>query len=163
MDRSRLCSNNYFFWRRRAIRFTDDKDTAVEITAFSDGKSTQQFLARYTIDRHAMIGLRSLLSESQRWIDVSRLTADQVVAEVTRLILAGELGVALRPRVYTIGSSPIPVSGAMAAAPAANPLATSKSQEPDPATFSPSLNALAQAAALSAAAASGVAFCAQCK
>jgi hypothetical protein len=159
MDKSRLCSNYYFFWRRRAIRFTEDKDSAVEINAFSDGKSTQQFLAQYTIDRSAMIGLRGLLSESQRWIDVSRLTADQVVAEVARLILGGELGVALRPRVYTTGSSPTPVSGAMAAAPAANPLAASKSQEPDPATFSSSLNALAQAAALSAAAASGAAFC----
>jgi hypothetical protein len=159
MNQSRLCSNYYFFWRRRSIRFADDKDTAVEITAFNDGKSTQQFLAQYTIDRHAMIGLRGLLSESQRWFDVSRLTADQVVAEVTRLILAGELGVALRPRKYPIGTSSTQVSGNAGPPPAANPLPTTKSQEPDPATFSSSLNALAQAAALSAAAASGAAFC----
>jgi hypothetical protein len=159
MDQSRLCSNYYFFWRRRAIRFTEDKDSAVEVTAFSDGKSTQQFLAPFVIDRYAMGGLRGLLSESQRWMDVSRLTADQVVAEVTRLILAGELGVALRPPVYPIGTSSIQQSGASAPPPAATPLSSTKSEEPDPATFSSSLNALAQAAALSAAAASGAAFC----
>jgi hypothetical protein len=131
----------------------------VEVTAFSDGKSTQQFLAPFVIDRYAMGGLRGLLSESQRWMDVSRLTADQVVAEVTRLILAGELGVALRPPVYPIGTSSIQQSGASAPPPAATPLSSTKSEEPDPATFSSSLNALAQAAALSAAAASGAAFC----
>ena len=159
MDKRRLCSNHYFFWRRRAIRFTEDKDSAVELVAFSDSKSTQQFLAQFAINRYAMGGLRGLLSESQRWIDVSRLTADQVVAEVTRLILAGELGVALRPPVYTTGTSSTPLSGGSAPPPSANPLPSTKSEEPDPATFSSSLNALAQAAALSAAAASGAAFC----
>jgi hypothetical protein len=158
MFNHRLCSNHYFFWRRRAIRFEEDKDTALEITAFGDGKSTYQFLAQFKNDYYAMDGLRGLLVESRQWLDVSRFTADQVLTEVARLILAGELGVALRPYSYTTGTSSASVTSNAAPA-AAPPLATSKSEEPEPPTFDSSLNGVVQAAALAAAAASGAAFC----
>lgn len=159
MLNGRLCSNHYFFWRRQEIRFTDDTDSALEITAFSDGKSTQQFLSQFRNNYYAMCGLRALLSESRQWIDASRFTADQVLAEVSRLILAGDLGVALRPYEYYLGTSSTQLSGAPPPLPASSPLAASKFEESEPPTFPNDLNGVIQAAALSAAAASGAPFC----
>src|ERR1700722_15898554 len=100
----RLCGNHYFFWRRQAIRFTGDGSSS-EITEFNDSKSTRQFLLQFRNHYYAMSGLRALLSESRQWIDASRFTADEVLAEIARLILAGELGVALRPYMFSIGTS----------------------------------------------------------
>jgi hypothetical protein len=159
MPAFRICANYYFFGRRQSIWFDQDESSATEITRFDDGKSTQQFLAQFQVDRYAMDGLRGLLSESRRWLDVSRLTGDQVLAEVARLILAGEIGVALRPHSFYIGSSATPVTGEMTQLPAAAPVNARKSEEPESPTFSPSLNAVLQAAALALAAASGAAFC----
>jgi hypothetical protein len=159
MANPRLCANHYFFWRRQQITFQDDETSAAEITNFGDGKSSQQLLAQFKNDFFAISRLRSLLNESRQWIDVSRLTDDQLLAEVARLILSGELGVASVPRQFSIGNSPADRPTSSAPVPAAKPLAAGRSDEPDPATFSSSLNALAQAAALAAAAASGAAFC----
>src|SRR5580700_10479674 len=134
----RSCANYYFFVRRQALKFERDESSATKIARLGDGKSTQRFLAQFQNNRNAMGGLRGLLSESRGWIDVSRLTGDQVLAEVARLILAGEIGVAPRPRSFYIGSNMTPVTGVMTQLPAAAAQAA-KSEEPDPPTFPPSL------------------------
>lgn len=160
MFNRRLCSGHYFFGRRQATRaYQQDKAFASQVSRFSDSKSTQHFLSQFRDDYYAMNSLRGLLSESRRWVDVSRLTSDQVLSEVTRMAQGGELGAAVRPRSYSAGTSSNQASSSPAPLPAAAPVASSQPEESDPATFSPGSNGAVQAAALSAAAASGAAFC----
>jgi hypothetical protein len=99
----------------------------------------------------------------RQWIDVSRLTSDQLLTEIAQLILAGKLGVGIAPRDFSIGVNDVDKSGDMASAPAGAPVSSTRSEEPEPATLPPDLQAAAQAAALTQAAANGTPFCAQCR
>ena len=159
MFKRRIREDFDVFWRRQSISFDVGESSAVEMTSFDDGISTQQFLAQFKGDTYAIAWLRGLLSESRQWIGASRLTGDQVLAEVARLILSGELGVALIPRALSSGSSSAERTGDPPPVAAGPPLAATKSEEPEPPTFPPDLNGVIQAAALAAAAASGAPFC----
>jgi hypothetical protein len=142
--------NHCIFWRSQIARFRDSK-------------SAIQFLSAVKVDARAMSDLRGLLFESRLRIDVSRLTDDQVLAEIARLIWLGHLVVA-NDREGRSGASSQPAGPTqIAQTPAGVPVRSGpQSQEPEPATLPSNLNSIAQAAALSAAAANGTPFCAQC-
>jgi|HubBroStandDraft_1064217.scaffolds.fasta_scaffold314062_2 hypothetical protein len=163
MIKRRFWPNHYFFWRRQLAPLDYGDPSLPEVVAFGDGRSIQQFLSQYKDDLYAMDALRGLLGETRQWVDVSRLTSDQALAEIAHLILAGRLGVAIAPRPFSIGVSEVDKSADLPPAPAGAPVSSTPSEEPEPATLPPDLNAVAQAAALSAAAASGAPFCAQCQ
>lgn len=159
MTKRRFGPKYYFYWRREARSLDDDDSSLREITSF-DERSAQQFLFQFKDDSCAMSGLRGLLSDSRRRIEVFRLTGDRVLAEVANLILTGELRVAVGLRWDSGGSGsteqpkqPEPMPAETSAR------TTTRSEEPEPATFPFGLNGAAQAATLSAAAASGAAFC----
>jgi len=159
MYKRRVREDFDFFWRRQSIRFDVGEPSAVEMTSFGDGLSTQQFLTQFKNDTYAIAWLRGLLSQSRQWIGASRLTGDQVLAEVARLLLSGELGVALIPRPLSTGSNSAERTGDPPPVAAGPPLPVTKMEEPEPPTFPPDLNGVIQAAALAAAAASGAPFC----
>jgi len=121
-----------------------------------------QLLARWKGDPAAMADLRLLLHESSRHAGVDRLKDDDILAEVGRLMHAGELLlVEFGPLHITPGGA-----GAMAQAATQQPTqapppkgAPSQEDEPEPATFGSDLDGAAQAATLQAAAAQGAPFC----
>jgi len=159
MIKRRFWPNYYFFWRRQLAPLEDGDPSLPEVVTFGDGRSIRQFLSQYRDDQFAMGNLRGLLGETRHSIDVSRLTTDQLLAEIAKLILTGELGVAIAPRPFSIGIAKADKTGEMASAPAGTPVSSTRSEEPESATLPPDLNAVAQAAALTAAAASGTPFC----
>ena len=160
MIKRRFWPNYFFFWRRQLAPLGAGDDPSLpEVVTFGDGRSIRQFLSQYRDDIYAMDNLRGLLGETRQWIDVSRLTSDQLLAEIAHLILAGKLGVAIAPRDFSIGVDDVDKSGDMATAPAGAPVSSTRSEEPEPATHPPDLNAVTQAAALTQAAASGAPFC----
>jgi len=159
MIKRRFWPNYYFFWRRQAAPLDDGDPSLPEVVAFGDGRSIRQFLAQYKDDVYAIGNLRGLLGEKRQWIDVSRFTSDQLLAEIAHLILIGELGVAIAPREFSIGVDEVDKSGPLAPTPAGTPVSATPSEEPEAATLPPDLNGATQAAALSAAAASGAPFC----
>ena len=146
-----LSPNHCIFWRSRVARFRDSK-------------SAIQFLSASKGDAFVMSDLRGLLFESRLRIDVSRLTDDQVLAEIARLIWLGHLVIA-NDREGRSGASSQPVGPTQSTPAPGGPAVNSgsQSQEPEPATLPSNVNSVAQAAALSAAAASGTPFCAQCQ
>jgi hypothetical protein len=162
MIKRRFWPNYYFFWRRQLAPLDAGDPSLPEVVTFGDGRSIRQFLSQYRDDVHAMDNLRGLLGETRRWIDVSRLTSDQLLTEIAHLILAGKLGVAIAPRDFSIGVDDVDKTGDMTTAPAGAPVSSTPSQEPEPATLPPDLHAATQAAALTQAAANGTPFCAQC-
>jgi hypothetical protein len=159
MIKRRFYPNYYFFWRRQLAPLENGDPALPEVVAFGDGRSIRQFLSQYKDDLYAMGNLRGLLGERRRWIDVSRFTGDQLLAEIAHLILIGELGVAIAPRSFSIGVDEVDKTGDSPPPPAGAPVSSTRSEEPESATLPPDLNAVAQAAALSAAAASGAPFC----
>jgi hypothetical protein len=141
--------NHCIFWRSRIARFRDSK-------------SAIQFLAAVKGDAIAMSDLRGLLFESRLRNDLSRLTDDQVLAEIGRLIWLGHL-VVVNDREGRSGASSQPAGPSqITQTPTGVPVRSGPQSEPEPATLPSNLNSVAQAAALSAAAASGTPFCAQC-
>jgi hypothetical protein len=162
MIKRRFWPNYYFFWRRQLAPLDDGDPLLPEIVTFGDGRSIQQFLSQYKDDLYGMGNLRGLLGETRHWIDVSRLTGDQLLAEIAHLILIGELGIAIAPREFSIGIGKVDKPPGPPPAPVGTPVSSTQSEEPESATLPPDLNAVAQAAALSAAAANGTPFCAQC-
>jgi hypothetical protein len=144
-----LSPNHCIFWRSR-------------IAWFRDSKSAMQFLSAVKGDALAMSDLRGLLCESRLRIDISRLTDDQVLAEIARLIWLGHLVVA-NDREGRSGASSQPAGPSqITQTPTGVPVRSGPQSEPEPATLPSNLNSVAQAAALTAAAASGTPFCAQC-
>jgi hypothetical protein len=159
MIKRRFYPNYYFFWRRQLAPLDEGDPSLPEVVAFGDGRSIQQFLSQYKDDLYAIANLRGLVGERRQWIDVSRLTGDRLLAEIAHLILIGELGVAIAPRYFSIGVSEIDKSPDPLPPQPGAPVGSTRSEEPEPATLPPDLNAVVQAAALTAAAASGAPFC----
>jgi hypothetical protein len=159
MIKRRFWPNYYFFWRRQLAPLDEGDPSLPEIVRFGDGRSIRQFLSQYKDDLFAIGSLRGLLGETRQSIDISRLTSDQLLAEIAHLILTGKLGVAIAPRSFSIGVNDTDKSGDWAPTPAGAPISSTPSEEPESATLPPDLNAATQAAALSAAAASGAPFC----
>jgi hypothetical protein len=159
MIKRRFYPNYYFFWRCQLAPLDDGDPSLPEVVAFGDGRSIQQFLSQYKDDVYAVANLRALLGERRRWLDVSSFTADRLLAEVAHLILTGELGVAIAPRTFSIGVDEIDKSPDPLPPPPGAPVGSTRSEEPESATLPPDLNAATQAAALTAAAASGAPFC----
>jgi hypothetical protein len=159
MIKRRFWPNYYFFWRCQLAPLDDGDPSLPEIVKFGDGRSIRQFLSQYQDDVYAMGNLRALLGERRQWSDVSRLTGDLLLAEIAHLILIGELGVAIAPRSFSIGVGKMDKPPDPLPATAGAPVASTRSEEPESATLPPDLNAIALAAALSAAAASGAPFC----
>src|ERR1700735_727235 len=163
MIKRRFWPNYYFFWRRQAAPLDDGDPSLPEVVVFGDGRSIRQFLSQYKDDLFAMGNLRSLLGETRHWIDVSRLTSGQVLSEIAHLILIGELGVAIAPRPFSIGVGKVDKPPAPPPDPGGYPVSSPPVEEPESPTLPSDLHAATQAAALSAAAASGTPFCAQCQ
>ena len=149
MTKRRIWPNHYFFWRSN-------------VTSFGDSRATQQFLSPFKGDPAGMNDLRSLLLQSRR-VDLSHLTDDQVVSEVSRLIVSGELVVAMDRRWDSGGSTGNAAAPSTAPPPPAPALSSGgRSAEPESSTFPPDHSGATQAATLAAAAATGAPFCAQC-
>jgi hypothetical protein len=159
MIKRRFWPNYYFFWRCQLAPLDAGDPSLPEIVTFGDGRSIRQFLSQYRDDLFAVASLRGLLGETRQSIDVSRLTSDQLLAEIANLILTGKLGVAIAPRDFSIGVDEVDKSGDPPPPQAGAPISSTRSEEPESATLPPDLNAVGQAAALSAAAASGAPFC----
>jgi hypothetical protein len=159
MVKRRFWPNYYFFWRRQAAPLDNGDPSLPEVVTFGDGRSIRQFLAQYRDDRGSMSHLRALLGEVRQWMDVSRLTVDEVLEGVANLILIRELGVAIAPREFTIGIDKIDKPPDPPPASPGAPITSGKAEEPESPTLPPGCNPAVQAAALVAAAASGVPFC----
>ena len=159
MIKRRFWPNYYFFWRRQLAPLDAGDPSLPEIVTFGDGRSIRQFLSPYKDDLFAISSLRGLLGETRQSIDVSRLTDDQLLAEIAHLILIDRLGVAIAPRTFSIGVDETDKSPDPLPQQAGAPVSATRSEEPESATLPPDLNAASQAAALSAAAANGAPFC----
>ncbi len=123
--------------------------------------SAAQFVAPFKSDPAAMLELRRLLDQSQFGIDVGRLTDEEVLAAVVRLLNAGDLIAAYESPRKSQGSGGAAVQQAGAAQAAPPPPQRSQPPPPPPEspTFPPNHAAAAQAATLTAAAATGQPFC----
>ncbi len=139
-------SNYHLFWRRQI----QSGDESVEL----------RFLAQYKDDPGAMRDLRALLAESALGIPNTRLTDDQVLAGIARLLASGEL-LAVRELPVHGGSATQPDAAGPSDAPAPSPAPSSSSKPgPESPTLPSNTNGAAQAASLIAAASSGAPFCA---
>jgi len=159
MIKRRFWPNYYFFWRRQLVPLDEGDPSLPEIVKFGDGRSIRQFLSQYKDDLFAIGSLRGMLGETRKSIDVSRLTIDELLGEIAHLILIGKLGVAIAPRSFSIGVNDVDKSADWAPTPTGVPVSSRPSEEPESPTLPSDLNAVAQAAALTAAAASGAPFC----
>jgi hypothetical protein len=144
--RASAASTIRFLWRDSAFRF-------------GDAEHALQFLGQFKSDAVAMGDLRRLLGERDWLADPGRLTDDQVLAAIARLLGSGELVAALewKPR---ISAPQLPDSEPEAPAPSREP---SQQQEQETDTFGAGHDGAQQAAALRAAAEAGVPFCEECE
>lgn len=142
------------FGRGREYQFFRRED----IRARWDLNSATQFLNRFRADSIAMAGFRRQVTGTGA--NGTKLTDDQVLQSVARLMVAGELIVALpqqERRKDELPSAPMPPPVHQERA--AKPPAEIPEDEP---TFSSDNDGTRQAAVLITAAATGVAFCEEC-
>ncbi len=126
----------------------------------ADAAAALPLIASLKDDIFGMRALRKMLLEWGLGTDVSRLTDDEVLAEIAYRISTGQIGLAGAMDMETGGSSGEVNSPPSAPLPAAAPLRPGPaSPEPEAPTFGPNLNGAAQAAVLAAAAAAGAPFC----
>ncbi len=140
--------NFQFLWRYR-------------VHPFGDAAQALQFLGRFKTDSAAMARLRGLIAGRHHTGDLSRVSDDQVLAQVAALLGAGELLAAYQGH----EAIQLPEAAAEEAPPPAAtppPQQTRERQEPDPPTFSTQHDGAGQAQTLAMAAASGVPFCEEC-
>ncbi len=141
-------SNFQFFWRYR-------------VHPFGDAAAALQFLGRFKTDAAAMARLRGVIAQRSFGGDFSRVSDDQVLAQVAALLGSGEL-VAGYQHHEPIQLPEAAAEEAPAPAFTPKPQRTRERQEPDPPTFSAQHDGAGQADALAMAAASGVPFCEEC-
>ena len=143
----RLGISNYtLFWKR-------------QVQNYPDPKAGKRLLEQFKGDPSAMRDLRALLDESLQGFTNSRMTDDQVLEGISRLLAAGELimvrewpahgGAATQPQASSAGDDQK----------ASPPPAASKSQPPESQTLPSNTDGAAQAAALQNAAQNGAPFC----
>jgi hypothetical protein len=141
-------SNFQFLWRYR-------------VHPFGDAAQALQFLTRFKGDAAAMARLRGLIAQRSAAGDLSRVSDDQILAQVAGMLGSGELVAGYRGQ----EAIQLPEAAAEAApAPASTPPPpqTRERQEPDPPTFEAQHDGAGQAQTLSMAASSGVPFCEEC-
>jgi hypothetical protein len=126
---------------------------------FGDAERALQFLGQFKSDAAAMADLRRLLGERDWLASPGRLSDDEVLAAVARLLGSGELVAAVewKPR---ISAPQLPDSAPEAPAPSRE---SSPQQEQESDTFGPGHDGAQQAAALVAASQSGAPFCEECE
>lgn len=135
-------SNYYFVWRRQLLP-----------------RDRSQFLFQFKSDPIAMQDLRRVLEETFPGVPQTRLTDDQVLAGIGRLVSAGELLIAREEPRH--GGSATPSNDSQPDSPpnAAPPSSASKAPPPENPTLPSNTNAAMQAAALTNAAAMGAGVC----
>jgi hypothetical protein len=139
-------SNYHLFWRRQAQRYLDPAAARLVLGQFKD-------------DPIAMRDLRALLEEPVLGIRNARMTDDQVLDAVARLIAGGEVLLAREWPVHGGGANPPQASDQPDDSTPATPAPSTKSQSPENPSLPSNTDAATQAAALAAAAASGAPFC----
>lgn len=135
----------YLFFRRGDLRTRWDLQSA------------QQFLKRFQGDERSMALLRRNANISSAG---SKVSEEQVIETLARMLVSGELIVAMPAREElgaVLGQQPERATEAAPRGP------TAREQEPEPPTFGPSHNGRLQAATLLAAAQSGMPFCEECE
>ena len=137
-------SNYHLFWRR-------------QVQTCLDPASARLLLGQFKDDPSAMRDLRALLEDPMVGIPNDRRNDDQVLDAVARLVAGGEV---LMVREWPMhgGAATQPQKSSQPDDSAATPPQSRKSEAPENPTL-PNTNGAAQAAALSAAAASGAPFC----
>jgi hypothetical protein len=123
------------------------------------GAFGQRLVGQFKADPGAMRDLRALVGDSFYGIPNTRLTADQIVAAVARMVASGELVIVRDMPEHGGSATQADVPGDPPPEQSSAPQRGSRSQEPDPPTFPSNCNPGAQAAAMSAAAARGAPFC----
>lgn len=143
----RLGISNYtLFWRR-------------QVQTYPEPKAGKRLLEQFKDDTSAMRDFRALLDESLQGFTNSRMSDDQVLEGISKLLSAGEL-IMVREWPAHGGSATQPqASAAGGDQPAQRPVASSKSQAPENPSLPANTNGAAQAAALSSAAENGAPFC----
>lgn len=144
------------FCRRRACRHSE------LVFRLGDRLSARQWLRNFKTDIDKMRAMRTLaLQENSSW-SLSSMSEEEVIGQIAELLSCGRLHV----HAHTPETVPPPSSyssGAPASPPVyqrpAPPEATYREPASDPPTFSPDIDAAAQASTLAAAAASGQPFC----
>lgn len=137
-------SNYHLFWRR-------------QVQTYLDPAAARMVLGQFKDDPSAMRDLRALLEDPMLGIPKDRRSDDQVLDAVARLVAGGEV---LMVREWPMhgGAATQPQKSGQADDATATPPQSRKSEPPENPTL-PNTNGAAQAAALSAAAASGAPFC----
>jgi hypothetical protein len=137
-------SNYHLFWRR-------------QVQAYLDPAAARMTLGQFKDDPSAMRDLRALLEDPMLGVPNDRLTDDQVLDRVARLVAGGEV-MMIREWPMHGGAATQPQKSSQPDDSPATPPQSRKSDPPENPTL-PNTNGAAQAAALSAAAASGAPFC----
>jgi hypothetical protein len=148
MSLRRLGISNYHFFLDRQVQ------------AVGDDEAARRLLAQFNGDLSAMRDLRALLAESNSGIPNTRLTDDQVLAGIARLLASGELMLVREGPMQGGSTSQAGTSSQPDAPPASAPATASKSQTPENPSLPANTDGAAQAAVLAAAAAGGAPFCA---
>jgi hypothetical protein len=116
-------------------------------------------LSHFKSDLSAMRDLRALLADSNTGTPNPRLTDDEVLVGIARLLASGELMLVREGPMQGGAATQATTSSQSDTPPASPPPASSKSQAPENPGLPPNTDGAAQAAVLAAAAASGAPFC----
>lgn len=139
-------SNYLLFWRR-------------QVQSYSDQAAARMTLGQFKDDPIGMRDLRAILDDPMTGIQNARLTDDQVLDAVARLVASGEL-IAVREWPVHGGAATQPQSSNQSEQQEASPAPASHSQPPpENPTLPSNTDGSTQAAALAAAASSGAPFC----
>ena len=126
----------------------------------------EQALGSLRHDPGSMLEIRKILSRAAPGVcDLSRMSDDEVLACVVRRFAVRQRPTWSSPAASSTGEKqPAAQETQALAAAASTPRAQAerRTPEPEPATFAPAHDPAAQAAALTAAAVSGVPFCEEC-
>jgi hypothetical protein len=147
MSLRRLGISNYLLFRGRQVQ------------SVGDDKAAQLLLEQFRGDTGAMHDLEALLAESDTGLPQARLTSDQLLGEIARMLASGELLLVREGPVQAGSGSQLGATSQPAAPPPSSPTTSSKSQAPENPSLPSNTDGAAQAAALAAAAASGTPFC----
>ena len=134
-----------------------------QVSGLRDPSFSRQWLQQFKGDPGGMFSLRALLSQEDRKLDRFRMSDDDVLNQVAKLLASGRLHV--HAQASRSGGGSAGASEPETSAPF--PLGERRKWRPeprqpevtDPSTFSDGLDGQAQSAALLSAAAQGVPFC----
>lgn len=143
----RLGISNYtLFWKR-------------QVQNYPEPKAGKRLLEQFKGDPSAMRDLRALLDESLQGFTNSRMSDDQVLEGISRLLASGELLIVREWPLHGGAATTTQASAGGSTQAASPPPVSSNSQAPESPTLPPNTNGSSQAAALTSAAQSGAPFC----